>query len=55
MSPHLVVRRRALVPEDVHACPRLTGDAVVDGFGIRARPGAPLVDGTGAVRGRRGA
>ncbi|MGV9292116.1 GAF domain-containing protein [Streptomyces sp. NPDC003719] len=49
--PHVVVRRKALVLEDVRDYPRFAGNAVVDGFGIRAYLGAPLIDSTGTVLG----
>ncbi|MEU6477321.1 GAF domain-containing protein [Streptomyces sp. NPDC047017] len=49
--PHVVVRRKALVLEDVRDYPRFAGNAVVDEFGIRSYLGAPLVDGTGMVLG----
>ncbi|MER6977878.1 GAF domain-containing protein [Streptomyces carpinensis] len=49
--PHVVVRRKALVLEDVRDYPRFAGNPVVDEFGIRSYLGAPLVDGTGMVLG----
>jgi GAF domain-containing protein len=49
--PHVVVRRRALVLEDVGEYPRFAGNPVVDEFGIRSYLGAPLIDGTGMVLG----
>jgi GAF domain-containing protein len=49
--PHVVVRRKALVLEDVRDYPRFAGNAIVDEFGIRSYLGAPLVDGTGMVLG----
>ncbi|MFF7790458.1 GAF domain-containing protein [Streptomyces sp. NPDC007991] len=49
--PHVVVRRKALVLEDVHDYPRFAGNPVVDEFGIRSYLGAPLIDGTGLVLG----
>ena len=49
--PHVVVRRKALVLEDVRDYPRFAGNAVVDGFGIHAYLGAPLIDSTGTVLG----
>ncbi len=49
--PHVVVRRKALVLEDVRDYPRFAGNPVVDAFGIRSYLGAPLIDGTGTVLG----
>ncbi|MEU0071143.1 GAF domain-containing protein [Streptomyces sp. NPDC006332] len=49
--PHVVVRRKALVLEDVCDYPRFAGNAVVDEFGIRSYLGAPLIDSTGMVLG----
>jgi GAF domain-containing protein len=49
--PHVVVRRKALVLEDVCEYPRFAGNPVVDEFGIRSYLGAPLMDGTGMVLG----
>src|SRR5690348_15831631 len=49
--PHVVVRRRALVLEDVCDYPRFAGNPVVDEFGIRSYLGAPLIDSTGMVLG----
>ncbi|WP_267715412.1 GAF domain-containing protein [Streptomyces sp. CoH17] len=49
--PHVVVRRKALVLEDVRDYPRFAGNPVVDGFGIRSYLGAPLIDSTGTVLG----
>ncbi|MGW7238457.1 GAF domain-containing protein [Streptomyces sp. NPDC054804] len=49
--PHVVVRRKALVLEDVCDYPRFAGNPVVDEFGIRSYLGAPLIDGTGTVLG----
>ncbi|MEV0223863.1 GAF domain-containing protein [Streptomyces sp. NPDC050704] len=45
--PHVVVRRKALVLEDVRDYPRFAGNPVVDEFGIRSYLGAPLIDRTG--------
>lgn len=47
--PHVVVRRKALVLEDVRDYPRFAGNPVVDAFGIRSYLGAPVVDSRGAV------
>ncbi|MER6122161.1 GAF domain-containing protein [Streptomyces sp. NPDC001795] len=49
--PHVVVRRRALVLEDVCDYPRFAGNAAVDELGIRSYLGAPLVDRTGMALG----
>ncbi|WP_320774951.1 GAF domain-containing protein [Streptomyces sp. CRN 30] len=49
--PHVVVRRKALVLEDVHDYPRFAGNPVVDEIGIRSYLGAPLVDSTGIALG----
>ncbi|WP_405867066.1 GAF domain-containing protein [Streptomyces sp. NBC_00005] len=49
--PHVVVRRKALVLEDVCDYPRFAGNPVVDEFGIRSYLGAPLIDSTGMVLG----
>jgi GAF domain-containing protein len=45
--PHVVVRRKALVLDDVRDYPRFAGNAVVADTGIRAYLGAPLLDRTG--------
>lgn len=39
--PHVVVRRKALVLEDVRDYPRFAGNPVVDEYGIRSYLGAP--------------
>lgn len=49
--PHVIVRRKALVLEDVCDYPRFAGNPVVDEIGIRSYLGAPLIDGTGTVLG----
>ncbi|MFF4751124.1 GAF domain-containing protein [Streptomyces sp. NPDC002514] len=49
--PHVVVRRKALVLEDVRDSPRFAGNPVVDEYGIHAYLGAPLIDSTGTVLG----
>ncbi|WP_189704526.1 GAF domain-containing protein [Streptomyces anandii] len=49
--PHVVVRRKALVLEDVCDYPRFAGNPVVDEFGIRSYLGAPLIDSTQTVLG----
>ncbi|MEV3987857.1 GAF domain-containing protein [Streptomyces sp. NPDC049837] len=49
--PHVVVRRKALVLEDVCDYPRFAGNPVVDEIGIRSYLGAPLIDRTGTALG----
>lgn len=49
--PHVVVRRRALVLEDVCDYPRFAGNPVVDEIGVRSYLGAPLIDQTGIALG----
>ncbi|MEU6534875.1 GAF domain-containing protein [Streptomyces sp. NPDC047000] len=49
--PHVVVRRHALVLEDVRDYPRFAGNPVVDEYGILSYLGAPLIDSTGMVLG----
>ncbi|MFI9645436.1 GAF domain-containing protein [Streptomyces sp. NPDC052040] len=49
--PHVVVRGRALVLEDVRDYPRFAGNPLVDEIGIRSYLGAPLVDRTGTALG----
>ncbi|HEY7488588.1 MAG TPA: GAF domain-containing protein [Streptosporangiaceae bacterium] len=49
--PHVVVRRRPLVLEDVCDYPRFAGNPVVDQVGIRSYLGAPLIDRTGVTLG----
>ncbi|MFF3503939.1 GAF domain-containing protein [Streptomyces sp. NPDC003247] len=49
--PHVVVRRKALVLEDVRDYPRFAGNPAVDEYGIRSYLGAPLIDTTGMVLG----
>src|SRR5690242_12558626 len=49
--PHVVVRRKALVLEDVGDYPRFAGNPMVDEYGIRSYLGAPLIDSTGMVLG----
>jgi GAF domain-containing protein len=49
--PHVVVRRKALVLEDVCDYPRFAGNPVVDKLGIRSYLGAPLIDRTGTTLG----
>ncbi|MER5615082.1 GAF domain-containing protein [Streptomyces sp. NPDC002215] len=49
--PHVVVRRKALVLEDVCDYPRFAGNPVVDEIGIRSYLGAPLIDRTGVALG----
>ncbi|AXG81413.1 GAF domain-containing protein [Streptomyces paludis] len=49
--PYVVVRRKALVLEDVRDFPRFAGNALVDEVGIRSYLGAPLIDRTGLALG----
>ncbi|MCZ2525335.1 GAF domain-containing protein [Streptomyces sp. HB2AG] len=49
--PYVVVRRKALVLDDVRDYPRFAGNPVVDELGIRSYMGAPLVDHHGQVLG----
>ncbi|MFH8799145.1 GAF domain-containing protein [Streptomyces sp. NPDC017936] len=49
--PHVVVRRKALVLEDVRDYPRFAGNPVVDEYGIRSYLGAPLLDTSGTALG----
>jgi GAF domain-containing protein len=49
--PHVVVRRKALVLDDVCDYPRFAGNPVVDELGIRSYLGAPLIDRTGTTLG----
>lgn len=49
--PHVVVRRKALVLEDVCDYPRFAGNPVVDEIGIRSYLGAPLLDTDGMALG----
>ncbi|MFD0557640.1 GAF domain-containing protein [Stackebrandtia endophytica] len=49
--PHVVVRKKALVLEDVCDYPRFAGNPVVDEIGIRSYLGAPLIDHTGTTIG----
>ncbi|MFI5618883.1 GAF domain-containing protein [Streptomyces sp. NPDC051567] len=49
--PHVVVRGRALVLEDVRDFARFAGNAVVDESGVRSYAGAPLTDRRGVVLG----
>ncbi|MFF4349390.1 GAF domain-containing protein [Streptomyces sp. NPDC001530] len=49
--PYVVVRRRALVLEDVCDYPRFAGNPVVDEIGVRSYLGAPLIDHTGIALG----
>ncbi|MER7764733.1 GAF domain-containing protein [Streptomyces sp. NPDC097619] len=53
--PHVVVRRRALVLEDVRDYARFAPNAVVDESGVRSYLGAPLTDRQGFVLGTVGA
>ncbi|MER6188851.1 GAF domain-containing protein [Streptomyces cyaneofuscatus] len=49
--PHVVVRRKALVLDDVCDYPRFAGNPVVDDIGVRSYLGAPLIDRTGIALG----
>ncbi|MFJ5550298.1 GAF domain-containing protein [Streptomyces sp. NPDC093225] len=49
--PHVVVRRRALVLEDVRDFARFAPNAVADESGVRSYLGAPLTDRQGFVLG----
>ncbi|MFC9930388.1 GAF domain-containing protein [Streptomyces sp. NPDC127190] len=49
--PHVVVRHRALVLDDVRDYPRFAGNPVVDEYGIRSYLGAPLIDSSGMALG----
>ncbi|MFH8884280.1 GAF domain-containing protein [Streptomyces californicus] len=49
--PHVLVRRKALVLDDVCDYPRFAGNPVVDDIGIRSYLGAPLIDRTGTALG----
>ncbi|MEU6818109.1 GAF domain-containing protein [Streptomyces sp. NPDC046860] len=49
--PHVVVRHKALVLEDVRDYPRFAGNPIVDDLGIRSYLGAPLIDSSGMVLG----
>ncbi|MCM4078184.1 GAF domain-containing protein [Paractinoplanes hotanensis] len=49
--PHVVVRRKALVLDDVCDYPRFAGNPVVDEIGTRSYLGAPLIDRTGVALG----
>lgn len=49
--PHVVVRRKALVLDDVCDYPRFAGNPFVDKFGIRTYVGAPLIDDDGKALG----
>jgi len=47
--PHVVVRRKALLLDDVCDYPRFSGNPVVDQLGIRSYAGAPVIDATTGV------
>lgn len=49
--PHVVVRRKALVLDDVRDYPRFACNPVVDDHGVRSYLGAPLIDRTGIALG----
>lgn len=49
--PHVVVRRKALILDDVLDYPRFAGNPIVDKLMVRSYAGAPLTDRTGTVLG----
>lgn len=49
--PHVVVRKKALVLDDVCDYPRFAGNPLVDKLGIRTYVGAPLMDDNGQALG----
>ncbi|MBA0052300.1 GAF domain-containing protein [Streptomyces sp. AJS327] len=49
--PYVVVRRTALVLEDVRDFPRFAGNPMVDAFGVRSYLGAPMLDPGGLALG----
>jgi GAF domain-containing protein len=49
--PHVVVRRLALVLDDVCAYPRFASNPAIDELGVRAYLGAPLIDRTDTTLG----
>jgi GAF domain-containing protein len=49
--PHVVVRRKALVLDDVCSYPRFAVNPVVNSIGVRSYMGAPLIDRTGTTLG----
>lgn len=49
--PHVVMRRRALVLEDVRDYARFAGNPLVDEAGVRSYLGAPLLDPSGLALG----
>lgn len=49
--PHVVVRRKALVLDDVCDYPRFVGNPVIDKLGIRSYLGAPLIEPSGTALG----
>lgn len=49
--PHVIVRKLALVLDDVIDYPRFYGNPVLDKMGIRTYVGAPLIDNTGMALG----
>jgi GAF domain-containing protein len=49
--PHVVVRRLALVLDDVCAYPRFASNPIIDEMGVRAYLGAPLIDRTDTTLG----
>jgi GAF domain-containing protein len=49
--PHVVVRQKALILDDVLDYPRFAGNPIVDKLMVRSYAGAPLTDRTGTVLG----
>lgn len=49
--PYVVVRRKALVLDDVREYPKFAGNPLVDDHGVRSYLGAPLIDRTGIALG----
>ncbi|HEY8478380.1 MAG TPA: GAF domain-containing protein [Spirillospora sp.] len=49
--PHVVIRRKALILDDVLDYPRFAGNPIVDRLMVRSYAGAPLTDSTGTVLG----
>lgn len=49
--PHVVIRRKALILDDVLDYPRFAGNPIVDRLMVRSYAGAPLTDRTGTVLG----
>lgn len=49
--PYVIVRRKALILDDVLDYPRFAGNPIVDALMVRSYAGAPLTDRTGTVLG----